>query len=1030
MKPKHLIISAFGPFAEKIEIPFSKFGDGGLFLVSGDTGSGKTTIFDAICFALFGEMSGTNRGIDTIRSDFANPNTKTYVELTFLHRDKEYRIIRNPAYPRPKKNGEGTTMEVAEASLFCQNETLSTGFLQVKKAIEDLLCVDLKQFKQIAMIAQGEFLKLLYAESSERGAIFRKVFHTDVFAEFQKKLKDDEKQNRTKYEDCEKRILQYLQQLCPDLDFTNKTIIHQAEDIFLSEDKALIEAQNHVKQLKFEKQAYLKKEQELTAEITRGEINNRRISDLEQAKIELVSLSVEKQENIDLQQTLFKQRMAQDYVLPLEHIMIREKQTYERLKKQSADLSNQLSILYPILKEKDAERIKQESEQEKLDEEKIRLKKMEYDLTSYARKELLLKEKNVLLKEKEQLELELKEIVLHIERSEKDIQAKKNSLEGKSVLEKEEITLKQEIQRKKEKQNRMKQILSQKNSLKKEYDALKNLRENYKKADLDWKNARRICETIESDFLAEQAGVIAKKLEDGKACPVCGSLEHPQKAELSENAPTEATWKKAKENEELSHRILQEISANGKGISARCDLLKETIVKAYLDEATTEESFQADFKMLDKKCIALEKQLLDNANKITELLALEKTIEKVSLNLENFKIQLELSKENIQNCTEKTSILQGELTALEENLEKDTTAEQAERAVITLRRHIEKVDLEFKSLIKLYQAKKDEIQILETRLEEGKTSEIQSEKNLKNATEEWEAMIQEKAFDSKEAYWSFLPKCREELENAEEKNRAFFTKLGKLEDIVTRSDVEMGSEKVDLIYLAKQKNETTTLVSNLDKAIEEQSGAIAIKEVVLEKGMVELSFRKKIEQQYLSIMELSKTANGEISGKDKITFESFVQAFYFERILHAANSRFAKMTQGRFQLVRAENASNKRSQSGLEMEVMDYFTGKSRSVKSLSGGEAFKASLSFALGLSDAIQSRIGGVQIDAMFIDEGFGSLDENSRDQAIEVLQQLSHGNRLVGIISHITELKESIDKKILVSHSLLGSTVDILC
>lgn len=1029
MKPIHLTISAFGPFADKVEIPFSKLGNGGLFLVSGDTGAGKTTIFDAICFALFGEASGSNRGIDSVRSDFANDKVKTYVELIFQHRDKEYRITRNPAYPRPKKSGEGMTTEIAEAALFCGNETLSTGFVQVRKAVEELLSVDSKQFKQIAMIAQGEFLKLLYAESSERGAIFRKVFHTDIFADFQQKIKEREKENRTQYEDSEKRLFQYLQQLCPNLDLDAKSMVHQAELILLAEENILIESKNEVKEIKVEKGNLLKKEQELTTQISRGEINNKRIADLDEAKRELHLLSLKKQENTEKQQTLVKQRITQDYILPLENTMHREIDAYETTKKQVLELTDKLAVLYPVLKEKDEERQKQESEQPKLNEEKIRLKKMEGDLAAYARREALLQERIVLEEKKQKLELQVKETQNRIDAADKDINETKAKLEEKPSLEKAELTISQTIQSKKERQNRMMQIGAMQKSLKAEEKALEALRVRYKKADLDWKEARRYCETVEAHFLAEQAGILAETLQDDVACPVCGSLEHPQKAVLSQNAPTEEAWKKAKEKEASAHGDLQEISAQGKGLSARCELQKESIAKAYLDESTTEDSYLEDLKNLGEEIIALEVELLKKRKMISSLLKLEERLEKANRDLEHLKEQLEVAKENIKKSMEESSLLQGELTALEERLEKHVTAQQAKTAVDTLQRFIEKADSEYNRTLNLYQEKKEEVQTLKTRLDEAKNAELQGQKRVETAKEEWLLMIQEKGFATQEVYQAALPESRGKLEEDEQKNRVFFNKLHQLEDLIQRTDLGQGMEKVDLAMLDKEKEGLQLGVAEMDKTLEELNASIAIKEVALEKAKGELNFRRKIEKQYLPIMELSKTANGDLSGKDKITFESFVQAFYFERVLRAANSRLGEMTQGRYRLMRAENASDKRSQSGLEMEVMDYFTGKSRSVKSLSGGEAFKASLSLALGLSDVIQSHAGGVQIDAMFIDEGFGALDEHSREQAVQVLQRLSYGNRLVGIISHITELKENIEKKIMVQRSSSGSSVEVL-
>ena len=190
MKPLEITVSAFGPYAKSVQIPLSKLGEQGIFLITGDTGAGKTTLFDAICFALFGEVSGSNREVDSLRSDFASPSTKTFVDLTFSHRGETYRILRNPAYLRPKKSGEGTTKETADATLWYPDGNVVSGAEKVKKAAETLLGIDAKQFKQIAMIAQGEFLKLLYADSVERGAIFRRVFHTDFYLAFQKKLKE------------------------------------------------------------------------------------------------------------------------------------------------------------------------------------------------------------------------------------------------------------------------------------------------------------------------------------------------------------------------------------------------------------------------------------------------------------------------------------------------------------------------------------------------------------------------------------------------------------------------------------------------------------------------------------------------------------------------------------------------------------------------------------------------------------------------------------------------------------------------
>lgn len=1029
MKPIHLTVSAFGPFAEKVEVPFEKLGEGGLFLVSGDTGAGKTTIFDAICFALFGETSGSNRGIDTMRSDYALGKTKTYVELLFQHRGKVYRVTRNPAYRRPKKSGEGMTTEVADAALYCQDATISTGFVQVKKAVEDLLSVDAKQFKQIAMIAQGEFLKLLYADSSERGAIFRKVFHTDLYAEFQQRIKEAEKQNRIQYEDSEKRLLYYLQQLCSHEEMDEKSMLYQAEIILAEEENAFTSSQEQIKNMRQEREAHSKKEQEITAQISKGEINNKRIADLEEAKKELHILSDEKEKAIMKQSILAKQRIAQDYLLPIQENMLREIEAFEETKKQISVLTKKLEVLHPVLKEKDEERKRLEGEQARLNEERIRLKRMERDFSDYSRKEKILVEKNILQQEKRGLEEQTKEMQNKLDVSEKRINEIKVKLEVKPVLEKRELITLQSIQTKKELLGRMKQIITMQKTLKTDEKTLETLRNGYRKADSKWKAVRRHRENVESAFLAEQAGILASKLGDGEACPVCGSTEHPQKAVLSFHAPTEKEWKSAKEQEDSAHGKLQEFATEGKGLLAKCDLQKESILKLYLELSTTEETFQEDLKVFEKDIHYLELDLEAQKKELMELSKVEQLQENENAMFLQLKEQLEYVNEKIKETEEKNSLLQGELVALEERLEKNITSDQAKAAIEGLQRYIEKAESEYNHILALYQEKKEEVQQLETRLDETKNLEIQGKKRMEKAKGKFETMLFEKGFSSTEEYALALPKSRASLENDEQENRAFFNKLNQLEDYIRRMGSGERMETTDLKRLHFEKDEIALTLQKLDKTFDELNRNIAVKEIAIKKGKQELILRQRIEKQYLPILELSKTANGELSGKDKITFESFVQGFYFDRVLRAANLRLGEMTGGQYRLLRAENATDKRSQSGLEMEVMDFFTGKSRSVKSLSGGEAFKASLSLALGLSDVIQRHAGGVQIDSMFIDEGFGALDEHSREQAIRVLQRLSYGNRLVGIISHITELKESIDKKILIQRGSFGSTVEII-
>ena len=1030
MKPIQLSVSAFGPFAEKAVIPFAKLGEGGLFLVSGDTGAGKTTIFDAICFALFGEASGSNRTIDSVRSDFAQGDTKTYVELQFQHKGKEYRVLRNPAYRRPKKSGEGMTTETAEASLFCDGETLATGFVQVKKAVESLLSVDAKQFKQIAMIAQGEFLKLLYAESSERGAIFRKVFHTDLFAEFQLKLKEEEKQTRMHLEDCEKRFLYALNQLCPEEEFQGKEGIYQGEDVLQREKELFFAQQGELLRLKEEKNKLTMEIQVLAGEISRGEVNNKRILELEEAKRELHLLLEEREGNVEKQGLLLKQRIALDYLAPLDSALQREKSVLQEVVTQNESFAKELDILRPVLKELEAEQIKQELLQPQLNEEKIRLRRMENDFVAYSKKEELFKKKSLLWEEKEHLEAEIakqQDSIAKLENSITEILAR---LEEKAALEKKQLVMQQATQTFTERKGRIEKILEMQKALKLEEAEVEVLRGKYKKNDALWREARRVREEVESAYLGEQAGILADSLQEGEACPVCGATSHPKKAKLSQSAPTEGEWKIAKKKEDTAYAELQELTAKGREYSGRCSLQKDTITKACDEEKIIEEDILIVLENIEKEEIELKQRARENQIQLKVLEKRGAQLNAERKQLETKKIEVAATQAALKKNAESGGVLQGELAALEERLEKNVTVEDAQNAIDALSRFIAKAEADYRRISMVFAEKKEEVQTLQTRLEEGKSLAQQGMKRVKAAEEAFLKTLEEKEFATETEYRQLRPNSREELEQEEGVLRHFFNSIGRLQEVLKRgAQNEETMETTDIQKLKATKNDMEVRIAEVDDRLEKSSGILATKERAIHLGEEELKQHKQLEENYLPVLELSKAANGELSGRDKITFESFVQGFYFDRVLRAANMRLGEMTDGRYALLRAETASDKRSQSGLEMEVLDHYTGKSRSVKSLSGGEAFKASLSLALGLSDVIQSHAGGVQIDAMFIDEGFGALDENSREQAVRVLQKLSYGSRLVGIISHITELKENIEKKIVVERSATGSTVQVL-
>lgn len=1028
MKPLNLTISAFGPFADKTELSFEKLGERGLFLISGDTGAGKTTLFDAICFALYGEASGSNRGIDSVRSDFALPATKTYVEFTFSHQGKQYRVFRNPAYQRPKLRGEGMTNESADAALYREEngekETLVTGFTPVKNEIERLLGVDAKQFKQICMIAQGEFLKLLYADSTERGAIFRKVFHTDLYADFQKKLKEAEKEKRIDFEDGEKRLLQYLQQMTGRE--LQKTDLHQIEMLIREQETSLHEMQQKQAQKETVLAAQEEGIQKLNLQIMEGRETERLLEQIVQAKQEWSVLHEQAAEKQLEQEKLKKQRIALDMIFPVAQDLEKAKAMLENWKqsfeKNSDRLNSAERSLQEIQRKKDdfAQR-KPELEEKrnqlrKLQEEKecyIRKEELETELLKYAQKKEVLEDTYTSLKEaqdkdKKQLE-EWEKSILEIDKLQAEAELQTQTLE----LQKERIA---QIDRLTE---------LQKDILNKE-KALRKLAQEYLAAEKIWQEVKAAADLAETLFLREQAGFLAAELTEGMECPVCGSVHHPHKAMLTGNAPTEAEWKQKQAEQEAAAQKRQDLSEKGKAEKEKLLLLKKNLHEGCENLLLTVESLSEERMTAAEDCQTQQRELSEKKKMIDRL---EKRIPEK----ENLKQKLDAREAQIlakeKEIAEEQAIYQqkqGEYALLKEQTGALSAAE-IDQTIVLLLNMLRAAEQEEMTLYESWEKTRGEKERFAALLEQAKTEICSAEQTVLDTEAQLEKVLAQCDFESIKEYHTVLVE-RAVLEKMEQNNRQFFSELALLKQKAdTMEEQCKHRERQDLAALEKQKQTLNDEKETVKKDADRLKQDIAVFENLLCQVKQEVTLRQKAVREYLPIMELSRTANGELAGKEKIAFEQFVQGFYFQKILQAANLRLKDMTEGRYLLLHAQKAANKRSQAGLEVEVLDHYTGKARSVRSLSGGEAFKASLCLALGLSDVIQAHAGGVRIDAMFIDEGFGSLDDRSREQAVEVLQKLSYGDRLVGIISHVSELKETIDKKIIVKKGSAGSTVE---
>lgn len=1061
MKPLYLKIQAFGPFSGVEEIDFEAVGQQGLFLVSGDTGAGKTSIFDAISFVLYGNASGEIRGTDTMRSDYAK-EISTVVELKFSHFGKEYYISRTPAYLRNKKKGSGFTMEKAEAVLERQDGTVITGYSNVTDEITRMLGMDWKQFKQISMIAQGEFMKLLTADSKERGEIFRKVFNTEKFSDFQKKLSIKANELKKKCAEADNSMLQYFRGIQYNKDILQEEKLQdlfQLESVTNEQMEKMIEWINKI--LAADKEIFSKQQQEkedvseqlrkLQEICTKAEEDNKHFLQLEKEEEKEKILSKQKEEIEQKREQYELGKKACYYVLPKEEVYRQSIKEEEQKRLQyEQEKENREKLL---LQKKKAEFIKEQAEQKKPEIERLQ-------------KNLIIIEKEVILQN--ELKKDYKELE-KVQTALKKLEKRKEQYEQESIkIEKirEKLTIEIEIRGNVEKELVIKeQVLSDRESKQKECKTVLDKIKKYRKTEKDllelqkillryqeeYEKSNMFMQQQESLFFKEQAGILAANLENGKPCPVCGAIEHPSIAKLIEYAPTKEALEQEKEQVQKLHE---------KVIESKNSCVRQ--------KAKIEEEFRHILEYLERICHIFHREIKGTQKEQLEMIEgiVGESLKELKEDGKKYDNEIKILKEHIeenQKAKEQLSVLQETQKKLHEktNIAKDEL-EKFHNHMIELKGVIEtkKAGIVYKNLEEALQTQeryKAEKNILESNLQQAQRAERELSEDYekcntkmnerkkvwnmqmikkKEAFELFEKVKKEQGFLNNQSYEKakldekVIQVLEESLKQYEQETLQNRERLKQLRESVA------GREKIETDEYMRQIKEYKKLQNEIDNRLQVIYSRMENNKNILEKLSEGFERQKVLKEEYVSVSVLSETANGTLKGQAKISFEQYVQAFYFDHIIFEANKRLYQMSSSQYRLRRKQIGKNEegsklsqKSMTGLELEVMDYYTGKARTVKSLSGGEAFEAALSMALGLSDVIQYYAGGIQVDAMFIDEGFGSLDSNSLEQAMEILQTLTNGNRLVGIISHVNELKEKIDNQILVKKEKSGSKIIVM-
>ena len=924
MKPLKLTMSAFGSYAGKNVIDFTGQQQG-IFLITGDTGAGKTTIFDAITYALYNQTSGGERNGNMMRSQYAQPETETYVELEFLYRGQTYRVRRNPDYKITKtlKNGKIREQKVPHSVELTLPD--GTVFPEKKNATDakiiEILGLTADQFSQIVMIAQGDFLKLLYTKSDERKMIFSKLFRTDIYWKIQENLRRKSMEMDERIQENDRAFEQEKSRII---------LLPESEELPL--DELVERLRERLKDALKEQNLRRANVEELNKKITKYEEINKLFVSLEKIRQTGKELEARQAESKERRQQI-ENALKADKVLVAEQQNLRQQQEVEQsaqaIAKMTETLANNQEMFETLKTQQQEAEAKQKREAADIQKKMLALEQSfpSYEALQNARSE----------------EQQAKKVWEDLGKTSEESFHKKKA--GIAAL--------------KEQQKRQEQVVEQ-------------TKKNWEQTSLSASESAKHYEHMYEAFLKEQAGILAENLSAGCPCPVCGSTVHPDPAKLSDHAVTELEVEQAKKTRAAAEE--------------KRDL-------AYA-------AFEAEKTEKQKLAQAVEKEEAD--------FVLAQTIAK------------QQRKEAEQNYVSLQKIAE----QIREKLVYPSLAE-AKKQYAAMQKALEAAEQEIAK-------KRQKVSELAEAMNTLKGQKLAEEENQKTAKKlavktekEYAKLLEKSGFVSEETYHlAILPeRGRSKLEREEKEYESQCLRQQSEQKLLEKQ--VSGKTYTDTTELNEQLKAEKQALKEAEKTYMELHTAYENDRSVLQNCAVYLEKGKKLESEDQVIKSLSKTANGRLSGSAKIDFETYIQRQYFKQIIHEANKRLLTMSNHQFILKLKEEANTgRKTNEGLDLSVYSLVTDSERDVKTLSGGESFLAALAMALGLSDIVERSAGAIHPDMMFIDEGFGSLDAQSRQQAIEVLAELAGDSRMVGIISHVTELKEQIDRKLVVSRTDKGS------
>ena len=1003
MMPISLTLSAFGPYPDTITIDFESFQEDGLFLITGPTGSGKTMIFDAMIFALYGKTSGQIRQTDSLRCDHALNEIPTFVEFSFSLHQQNYTIKRNPKYYLEGKK----TPKQPSALLILPDGKMVEGIKEVNQKMISLLGVDDQQFKQICMIAQGEFTKLIMASSDEREKVLRELFHSETYQKLEEKLKVHLKVYQDKYDLLLNKRKDLMQELQVE---DHQEYLSKQTKLIASQQKEYDDLKKDLDQKKQQLQLY--------------RLQNQRLIQLKDLKQQFQDLKKQENDYQELNKTVDTLKKAQETNY-LYISYIKQQKKLQTLKLNQEDFLKQLKKLEKDYQEKkvqadflDYKQQTKEKLQNQIQETKQLINQIYQYQNDYQNLQTL-KQQYRMLDEEHKLFLKKKE------KFENGLQRDQERIQSEQQVQSKYELIKQQYVRLNEQKVKVHQLSDYYDQILKLNENKSDLQEDYTVVEKQVDHEKMQYNQMEKLYFRKQAGIFALQLKEDQPCPICGSLHHPHPAQIEkEDITKEKLDQQAKKVKQQEHRlqdILQKILLSNQKKEMLVKQTKQLSSELNIQEELSKEIFIKELDHLSKDEKRMKKEYLELQDELKYIQKLKKSVALSLKDMSTYESKELKQAQSLENIQVQIHQLSGKLN---DSLRQYEIGE-VNKNYQQVQKKYRQLSLEIETIQQDYEKVKNKYLEIKTKISSLNQQIIQEQEIYDELDNKYHTALD--AFINEEEFLNLKTQINQ-ISILEKKYQDYLISLKSLnEQIISLENEVKDSTYVDLSSLSETIKEVNQQLREKNDDLEKLKIDYSLKEKMIKDIQKINQQLEKDEDTYQRYLDLYNLASGKNNAR--VSIERYVLATYFENMLIYANVIMKQLSQGRYQLLRKDDAGKGRSQQGLELDVFDQESGNIRSIKTLSGGESFKAALSLALGLSRMVQDYAGGIELNTLFIDEGFGSLDSQSLDQAMNCLMELHHENKLIGIISHVSDLKDRIERQLVVERKQKQSVIQMI-